>query len=360
MQHEIDELCREHDKDYGIIAAQGSNPYTKWNWADKKFALQLRKVSPETWREYATQVGANLFVKTKEISLGTFMRNRLMGMNQDFKLKTNQSSMRDHFISEIANKNESDIAKKLGRSDSEREEAIHMALRGFEGEEEKRRFDRAKREDMGEERTTDRRTPQPRPAGPPPPPGDEPEAFAAAARGGSHHLGHETQPTLAPEIARPGFQNTHTVEIDIRYDLLGQLSSADQLLSHEINMTSYWKPHTGLTTTTLAASSATSQWSYQNESGANIDYAINTGDATASRQYATGGWTPLFQKLYNKYAVLGCYYEVTFKSYDEARGEDLWIGKHIVGKEDIPVRGVKDWQDYGGVEVKRMHCSRNT
>ena len=32
VQHEIDELCRIHDKDYGTIAESGKNPYRAYNW----------------------------------------------------------------------------------------------------------------------------------------------------------------------------------------------------------------------------------------------------------------------------------------------------------------------------------------
>lgn len=43
-QHTVDEICKEHDEDYGIIQAQGQDPYWHFNWADQKMLDAVSKV----------------------------------------------------------------------------------------------------------------------------------------------------------------------------------------------------------------------------------------------------------------------------------------------------------------------------
>lgn len=43
-QHEVDKICQEHDKDYGIIMSLGDNPYLHYNWADAKMQKALKKI----------------------------------------------------------------------------------------------------------------------------------------------------------------------------------------------------------------------------------------------------------------------------------------------------------------------------
>lgn len=43
----LDALCREHDLDYQKIIDDGGNPYTSYNWADKKFAKSVETVRTE-------------------------------------------------------------------------------------------------------------------------------------------------------------------------------------------------------------------------------------------------------------------------------------------------------------------------
>lgn len=44
-RHIIDEICAEHDYNYGLIMSSGDNPYTHYNWADAKMQQRIRAVS---------------------------------------------------------------------------------------------------------------------------------------------------------------------------------------------------------------------------------------------------------------------------------------------------------------------------
>lgn len=44
VQHQVDQICKEHDEDYQTILDQGENPYLHYNWADDKMQKRLRRV----------------------------------------------------------------------------------------------------------------------------------------------------------------------------------------------------------------------------------------------------------------------------------------------------------------------------
>ena len=50
-QHTVDEICAEHDRDYGIIQQKGENPYLKFNWADQKMLKALEQHTAKGVRE---------------------------------------------------------------------------------------------------------------------------------------------------------------------------------------------------------------------------------------------------------------------------------------------------------------------
>lgn len=65
-QHEADEICQEHDINYGTIQEMGQNPYTSWNWADEMMLTRIRKIMGKSPKEKAVILGARAFLAAKK------------------------------------------------------------------------------------------------------------------------------------------------------------------------------------------------------------------------------------------------------------------------------------------------------
>lgn len=68
-QHLVDEACKKHDAAYGILIAQGIDPYFKWNDADSEFVADLQKIHPGSIQELITWLGAMGYARAKEALL---------------------------------------------------------------------------------------------------------------------------------------------------------------------------------------------------------------------------------------------------------------------------------------------------
>lgn len=58
-QHKVDEICKEHDRLYGILQSEGVNPYVQWNRADVWMVRELHKHVPQNIREHILKTVAN-------------------------------------------------------------------------------------------------------------------------------------------------------------------------------------------------------------------------------------------------------------------------------------------------------------
>ena len=64
-QHQVDEICAEHDRDYAIIQKAGKNPYLHYNWADQKMLKALEKHTAKGFREKILKQAATGLWKLK-------------------------------------------------------------------------------------------------------------------------------------------------------------------------------------------------------------------------------------------------------------------------------------------------------
>lgn len=62
--HIIDNICKEHDEDYGVIMSTGDNPYTHYNWADAKMQKRLKEAG------YGSSISEKLIAHTADIIWG--------------------------------------------------------------------------------------------------------------------------------------------------------------------------------------------------------------------------------------------------------------------------------------------------
>lgn len=65
-RHKVDQLCKEHDEAYEKYIKKGINPYLSYNLADEVFMEQLKKIVPATIEERLVKLGAQGFVNMKK------------------------------------------------------------------------------------------------------------------------------------------------------------------------------------------------------------------------------------------------------------------------------------------------------
>lgn len=67
-QHEIDQICKEHDQNYAKIQASGKNPYFSYNWADDRMLQQLRQSkSTKISEKIIRTISKNLWIAKKAV-----------------------------------------------------------------------------------------------------------------------------------------------------------------------------------------------------------------------------------------------------------------------------------------------------
>lgn len=70
-QHATDQLCADHDYQYGVLEAEGRNPYYYFNDADRQFIISLKKRRTDAdWdqasaKEKAVNLGAEAYFRSK-------------------------------------------------------------------------------------------------------------------------------------------------------------------------------------------------------------------------------------------------------------------------------------------------------
>ena len=200
------------------------------------------------------------------------------------------------------------------------------------------------------EMSDDANTPTPAPA--------QPAAITTFSSGnGRRTAGQETPITRAPTIAHPGFTDTQTVSISYNVEWICMLAKGnDKSLSWKVRTTSINDPFFSMSTVARSTVTAgNSAFVYDNPS----NEQLGLGFQTATSQ-PVWGWKPYYQELYEKYAVLGCHYDVTCKTYGEDRGTDFNITMIPAGPTAIPSMGFADKIDNHKWSIKRLGSNRNT
>lgn len=340
VQHEVDEACRIHDEDYGVLIRKGINPYGRFNDADQKFMHNLQQISPKSFREYVAQLGGQTFLKLKDSTLIGKIAGEFINHLYQFKKEMDTSSLRDHFISQLALEDTSDMpGGHIRRRDNEghlieafetppkRPRPVHtitpdnqLAIRAAG----------APDVDMGGD--------------------DDDNNFSLAATASStHHNGHETQITKAPRVERPFvYGNTFTTKLKGRFDMVARMDG-NARQNFTIRLTSLTDIHAGLGTATYGTT-AGSRFAYQDPSGQPLAYGLST-----SSQTMVLGWYPWLKQLYEQYAVLGCHYKVTFKNLNSDVGKDFSAAMQIRGADAPPSRTIAQFLDaQDTLRIKRI------
>jgi hypothetical protein len=344
IQHEVDGLCKVHDTDYGTIQASGQNPYNTWNWADEKFEEGLDRIQrrryPNSFQEWGAHTGSKFFLRIKE----------------------NLTSFKHEVISELAVNPKGEI-EDMGRG-----ALSPKRLRGnkggakvpTEGRHAPVDFTTVRRNQPHEiPLPTDPNTPEPIP-------NDESEDddmmqsavnMAQAFSSGGNHRGHETQITKAPFVEHPGFSNTRTVELAGSFETICQLTGSTGVMNMSFRTTALTDVIPSFST--LAFASTGTRFTYNNENGVDFAQGINT--TTLPAEAFNLGWYNMYADLYDKYAVLGCHYEVTIKNRSEVRGDDAMVFMTTLGVDDFPTNvGVTEMLSQNLGNIKRVYSGRNT
>jgi hypothetical protein len=117
-------------------------------------------------------------------------------------------------------------------------------------------------------------------------------------------------------------------------------------------MTSNSDPFNGITTNTYAAALNSSP-SYQNAQAQPLPLGFDT--ATSQPVY---GWRPFYKQLYEKYAVLGCYWEIHCRHADESIDKNLMLSVIKEGPNQIPTMSPGDKIDNHKWMIKKIRPNR--
>jgi hypothetical protein len=335
--HAVDKLCKAHDRAYERMLKKGQNPYTQWNPADQKFFNGLQELKAKGFKEAVVQYAAKMFFSMKKRVASEDSTEFIRHYNENVQ----QSSVRDHFISEIASKGASaKVGDNMPRRTRDPEEGFVRKRAKHDHEE----------DHTDGEMSDDPNTPTPAPA--------KPAAMTTFSSGnGRRTAGQETPITRAPTIAHPGFTDTQTVSISYNVEWSCILAKgSDKSLSWKIRTTSINDPFFSMSTVARATVTAGNS-AFVFDNNENEQYALGFQTATSQPVW---GWKPYYAELYQKYAVLGCHYDVSLKTFDENRGNEFNVSMIPAGPTAVPSMGFADKIDNHKWNIKRIRSNRGS